>query len=213
MLTHAALPPGFPVRVTNAAGPQGKEHQTARITTKCGDEHADWISPLFSFLSDSVGSGFCPQHSAQGGLPGGGGLPAWPRDPAMGSGSSCPLSSRSPFLPHGGQWGSAHACLMPVSAGGRWRGGCRGRGPRGGAGGPFTAVARGLSLEPGQPGRPGERLPPGLVPGLLRVWFGSGWAAAPGLAAAGARLTLHHRRMTAGTVGVHYRDHELLEVI
>lgn len=150
MLTHAALPPGFPVRVTNAAGPQGKENQMARIMTKFGDEHADWILLLFSFLSDSVGSGPCPQHSAQGGLPRGGGLPAWPRDTAMGSGSSCPLSSRSPFLPHGGQWGSAHACLMPVSAGGRWRGGCRGRGPRGGAGGPFTAVASSLSLEPGQ---------------------------------------------------------------
>ena len=74
-------------------------------------------------------------------------------------------------------------------------------------------MARGLSLEPGQPGRPGERLPPGPVPGLLQIRFGSGWAAAPGLAAAGAQLTLHHRRMTAGTVGVHYRDHELLEVI
>lgn len=32
-------------------------------------------------------------------------------------------------------------------------------------------------------------------------------------AAAGTPFTLHHRRMTAGTVGVHYRDHELLEVI
>lgn len=87
------------------------------------------------------------------------------------------------------------------------------RGPRGGTGGPFTAVARVLSPEPGQSGRPGERPPPGPMPGLLRIQFGSGWAAAPGLAAAGAQLTLHHRRMTAGTVGVHYRDHELLEVI
>lgn len=34
-----------------------------------------------------------------------------------------------------------------------------------------------------------------------------------GAAAAGTPFTLHHRRMTAGTVGVHYRDHELLEVI
>lgn len=52
------------------------------------------------------------------------GLPTWPRDTAVGSGWSCLLSSRSPFLPHGGRWGSAHVCLMPVLAGG----GCRGCG-------------------------------------------------------------------------------------
>lgn len=45
-------------------------------------------------------------------------------------------------------------------------------------------------------------------PGLQRLPFGFSWRAA-----AGGLFTLHHRRMTAGTVGVHYRDHELLEVI
>lgn len=42
----------------------GKENQMARVMTKFGeDEHADWILLIFSFLSDSVGSGPRPQHS------------------------------------------------------------------------------------------------------------------------------------------------------
>ena len=141
------------------------------------------------------------------------GLPTWPRDTAVGSGWSCLLSSRSPFLPHGGRWGSAHICLMPVLVGG----GCRGCGaPEEGQEGPSQLWPEFCPLsQASQPvtRRPGEQPLPGPVPGLLRIWFGSSWAAAPGLAAAGAQLTLHHRRMTAGTVGVHYRDHELLEVI
>lgn len=43
----------------------GKENQMAHVMTKFGeDERADWILLLFSFLSDSVGSGPRPQHSA-----------------------------------------------------------------------------------------------------------------------------------------------------
>lgn len=48
----------------------------------------------------------------------------------------------------------------------------------------------------------------GPGPGLQRLPLGFSWRAATG-----GLFTLHHRRMTAGTVGVHYRDHELLEVI
>lgn len=52
-----------------------------------------------------------------------------------------------------------------------------------------------------------------LLPGLACGLQGFDLVSVPQAQAAGAPFTLHHRRMTAATVGVHYRGHELLEVI
>lgn len=132
---------------------------------------------FFFLLSDSVGSGPCPSHSAQGGLPRGG-LPAWPRDTAMGSGSGCTLSAPGPFSASWWPVGfCTHACLMPVSAGGRWRGCCRGRGPRGGGRRALHSCGQQLVLEPGQ----GDR-----VSGCRLAWCLA--SCGPGLALAGQPL-------------------------
>lgn len=69
-----------------------------------------------------------------------------------------------------------------------------------------------LQVDPA--GWPGDCLPAG--PGLASLGLGlasAGPAAPQAPAATGAPFAVHHGRMTAGTVGVHYRDHELLEVI
>ncbi|XP_013362199.1 PREDICTED: uncharacterized protein LOC102005406 [Chinchilla lanigera] len=61
------------------------------------------------------------------------------------------------------------------------------------------------SLEPGETA-PERVATPRLPQGTCQGGFRSSAAGSP-------PLTLHHRGMTAGTVGVHYRDHELLESI
>lgn len=69
-----------------------------------------------------------------------------------------------------------------------------------------------LQVDPA--GWPGDCLPAGPGAGFPWTWFGFSQAAAPQApAATGAPFAVHHGWMTAGTVGVHYRDHELLEVI
>ena len=112
------------------------------------DENADWILLLFFFLSDSVGSGPHPRYSAGKGACLEEGADHLAQGHCRGFWLELPSQLQEPFS---ASWWPVGFCthLPDACVGGKRL--QRVRGPRGGTGGPFTATARVLSLEPGQP--------------------------------------------------------------
>lgn len=128
-----------------------------------------------------------------------------------------PAAPRDTSWDHtGGLWVSGRSRMIhvPPLPGCLWRLQRGARGPCSRDRGLLTAPAGGVFPGVDPAAVADDRLPAHQGPGFLPAQAGWGWAAASSApAAAGAPFTLHHRQMTAGTVGVHYRDHELLEVI